>query len=112
VDTKLKTGIAESLLKQLMKIAQKLFISDKANFEQLTTTEQDLWTRFETADIYRFLTGEKEKEKISVQLDFYSKAATTGTNVGNSSYSSASPSSYNSRSASDTATSSCLTSRN
>jgi hypothetical protein len=43
-----------------MKIAQKLLISDKETFEQLTTTEQQLWTRFETADIYRFLTGEED----------------------------------------------------
>jgi hypothetical protein len=35
-------------------------ISDKATFEQLTTTEQNLWTKFETADIYRFLTGEED----------------------------------------------------
>jgi hypothetical protein len=60
VDTKLKTGITESLSEPLMKIAQKLLISDKATFEQLTTTEQNLWTRFETADIYRFLTGEED----------------------------------------------------
>ncbi len=60
MDTKLKTGIAESLREPLMKIVQKLLISDKATFEQLTTTEQNLWTRFETGDIYRFLTGEKD----------------------------------------------------
>jgi hypothetical protein len=61
VDTKLKTGIAESLREPLMKIAQKLLISDKATFDQLITTEQKLWTRFETADIYRFLTGEEDR---------------------------------------------------
>jgi hypothetical protein len=60
VDTKLKTGITESLREPLMKIAQKLLISDKSTFEQLTTTEQNLWTKFETADIYRFLTGEED----------------------------------------------------
>jgi hypothetical protein len=43
-----------------MKIAQQLLISDKATFEQLTPTEQQLWTTFETADIYRFLTGEED----------------------------------------------------
>jgi hypothetical protein len=59
VDTKLKTGIAESLSEPLMKIAQQLLISDKATFEQLTPTEQKLWTTFKTADIYRFLTGEE-----------------------------------------------------
>ncbi len=52
MDTKLKTGIAEKLREPLMKIAQKLLINDKATFEQLTTTEQNLWTRFKTGDIY------------------------------------------------------------
>jgi hypothetical protein len=33
VDAKLKTGIAESIREPLMKIAQKLLISDKATFE-------------------------------------------------------------------------------
>jgi hypothetical protein len=60
VDTKLKTGIAESLREPLMKIVQKLLFSDTATFEQLTTPEQNLWTRFETGDIYRFLTGEED----------------------------------------------------
>jgi hypothetical protein len=60
VDTKLKTGIAESLREPLMKIAQQLLISDKATFEQLTPKEQQLWTTFKTADIYRFLTGEED----------------------------------------------------
>jgi hypothetical protein len=54
VDTKLKTGITESLREPLMKIAQQLLISDKATFEHLTPTEQELWTTFETSDIYRF----------------------------------------------------------
>ncbi len=43
-----------------MKIALQLLISDKATFEQLTPTEQKLWTTFETADISRFLTGEED----------------------------------------------------
>ncbi len=60
VDTKLKTGIAESLREPLMKIMQKLLISDQATFEQLTTPEQNLWTKFETGDIYRFLTEEED----------------------------------------------------
>jgi len=60
VDTKLKTGIAESLREPLMKIAQHLLISDKNTFEQLTPEEQKLWTMFETSDIYRFLTGEED----------------------------------------------------
>jgi len=60
VDTKLKTGIAESLRKPLMKIVQHLLISDKNTFEQLTPEDKKLWTTFETADIYRFLTGEED----------------------------------------------------
>ncbi len=60
IDTKLKTGITESLREPLTKIAQQLLISDKATFDQLTLTEQKLWTTFETADIYRFLTGEED----------------------------------------------------
>jgi transposase InsO family protein len=60
VDTKLKTGIAESLREPLMKIAQHLLISDKNTFEQLTPEDQQLWTTFETSDIYRFLTGEED----------------------------------------------------
>jgi hypothetical protein len=43
-----------------MKFAQQLLISDKATFDLLTPTEQKLWTTFETADIYRFLTGEED----------------------------------------------------
>ncbi len=43
-----------------MKIAQHLLISDKNTFEQLTPKEKQLWTTFETADIYRFLTGEED----------------------------------------------------
>jgi hypothetical protein len=43
-----------------MIIAQHLLISDKATFDQLTPTEQKLWTTFETEDIYRFLTGEED----------------------------------------------------
>jgi hypothetical protein len=60
VDTKLKTGIAEGLREPLMKIAQHLLISDKNTFEQLTPEEKQLWTKFETSDIYRFLTGEED----------------------------------------------------
>jgi hypothetical protein len=47
-----------------MKIAQHLLISDKNTFEQLTPQEKQLWTTFKTADIYRFLTGEKVLEAI------------------------------------------------
>jgi hypothetical protein len=60
VDTKLKTGISESLREPLMKIAQHLLISDKNTFEQLTPEDKKLWSTFETSDIYRFLTGEED----------------------------------------------------
>jgi hypothetical protein len=60
VDTKLKTGIDESLREPLMKIAQHLLISDKNTFEQLAPEDKKLWTTFETSDIYRFLTGEED----------------------------------------------------
>jgi hypothetical protein len=60
VDTKLKTGIAESLREPLMKIAQHLLISDRNTFEQLTPEDKKLWTTFDTSDIYRFLTGEED----------------------------------------------------
>jgi len=58
--TQLKTGIAERLCEPLLKIAQKLLISDKATFDQLAPPEQNLLTKFETEDIYCFLTGEPD----------------------------------------------------
>ncbi len=60
VDTKLKTGIPESLREPLMKIVQHLLVSDKNTFDQLTPKDKKLWTTFETSDIYRFLTGEED----------------------------------------------------
>ena len=60
VENQLKTDITESLHEPLMKIVHKLLISDKATFEQLTPSEQNLWTQFETDNIYRFLTGEPD----------------------------------------------------
>jgi len=80
-----------------MKIAQKLLISDKATFEQLTPPEQNLWTRFETEDIYRFLTKENSttvpvySTRIPVQLDIHSMTPTVGTNVRHSSAAQAPP---------------------
>ncbi len=52
--------------------------SDKATFDQLTPTEQKLWTTFETVDIYRFLTGEEDSAQIPVKSDFCSKTSTSG----------------------------------
>jgi len=56
----IKSMGTKSLREPLMKISQKLLISDKATFEQLTTTEQNLCTKFKTVDVYRFLTGEED----------------------------------------------------
>jgi hypothetical protein len=78
--------------KPLMKIAQKLLISDKATFDQLTSPEQNLLTRFETEDIYRFLTDEPDAPaRIPVQMDIHSKITTIGTNARHSVYSCTSP---------------------
>jgi hypothetical protein len=60
VEQKLKTGIPASLHEPLMKVAYKLLIRDKLTFKELTPQEQNLWKRFETDDIYRFLTGEPD----------------------------------------------------
>ncbi len=54
VEIQLKTGIAKTLHEPLMKITHKLLISDKSTFEQLTPSEQTLWTQFETEDITGF----------------------------------------------------------
>jgi len=54
VEMQLKTGIVKTLRKPLMKITHTLMISDKSTFEQLTPSEQTLWTQFETEDITGF----------------------------------------------------------
>jgi hypothetical protein len=43
-----------------MKVAYKLLSRDEAMFEELTSSEQKLWTSFETNQIYRLLTGEPD----------------------------------------------------
>ena len=60
VDTKLKTGISESLHKPLMKITHKLLIRDVSTFKELTSPGQNLWNKFKTDNIYWFLTGEPD----------------------------------------------------
>jgi hypothetical protein len=47
--------ICESLREPLLNVANKLLGRQHLNFEQL---KQDLWTKFETSDIYQFLTSE------------------------------------------------------
>jgi hypothetical protein len=50
--------INESLRKPLLNVANKLLGRQCLSFEQLTPSEKDLWTKFETVDIYQFLTGD------------------------------------------------------
>jgi hypothetical protein len=50
--------ISESLREPLLNVANKLLGRQRLSFEQLTPPEQELWTKFETSDIYKFLTGE------------------------------------------------------
>jgi hypothetical protein len=52
--------INKSLRKPLLNVANKLLGRQHLNFEQLTTSEQELWTKFKTSDIYEFLTGESD----------------------------------------------------
>jgi hypothetical protein len=49
VDTKIKTGNAESLRETLMKIAQQLLISDKATFDHLLSKNCGLLLRLQTS---------------------------------------------------------------
>jgi hypothetical protein len=50
--------ISESLREPLLNVANKLLGRQRLSFEQLTPSEKELWTKFETSDIYQFLTGE------------------------------------------------------
>jgi hypothetical protein len=52
--------IDNGLCEPLLPIANKLLSSQHLNFDQLTTPEQELWKLFETSDIFKFLTGQKE----------------------------------------------------
>jgi hypothetical protein len=52
--------INESLHEPLLNMANKLLGRQRLNFDQLTTSEQKLWTKFKTSDIYEFLTGESD----------------------------------------------------
>ncbi len=52
--------INESLREPLLIVANKLLGRQRLSFEQLTTSEQDLWNKFETSGIYELLTGESD----------------------------------------------------
>jgi hypothetical protein len=43
-----------------MKVAYQLLSRDEVTFEELTTQEEELWNKFETEDINRFLTGKPD----------------------------------------------------
>ncbi len=59
-ENKCHSTVPERFCKPLMKVAYKLLSRDKATFEELTSTEQQLWNSFETDQIYRLLTGEPD----------------------------------------------------
>jgi hypothetical protein len=52
------SNIPECFHEPLMKVAYKPLSRDKATFEELTPSEQELWNSFETDQIYLLLTGE------------------------------------------------------
>jgi hypothetical protein len=54
------SNVPEHFREPLMKVAYKLLSKDEAAFEELTPSEQKLWTSFETDQIYRLLTGEPD----------------------------------------------------
>jgi hypothetical protein len=57
-ENKCHSTVPECFRKPLMKVAYKLLSKDKATFEDLTPSEQQLWNYFKTDQIYRLLTGE------------------------------------------------------
>jgi hypothetical protein len=54
------SNVPERFREPLMKVAYKLLSRDEATFEELTPSEQKLWSSFETDQIYRLLTGEPD----------------------------------------------------
>jgi hypothetical protein len=52
--------VPERFLEPLMKMAYKFLSRDKATFEELTPSEQQLWASFEMDQIYRLLTVEPD----------------------------------------------------
>jgi hypothetical protein len=53
-------AIKTELRHSLLSIASKLLKSEDTRLHHLSLAEQDLWNSFEKADIYEFLTGEKD----------------------------------------------------
>jgi hypothetical protein len=54
------SAIKEELRSSLLSIAPKLLASEHTRLHHLSKAEQQLWNSFEKADIYKFLTGEKD----------------------------------------------------
>ena len=52
--------INEGLREPLLYVANKLLGRQRLNFDQLTASEQELWNKFKTSDIYEFLAGESD----------------------------------------------------
>jgi hypothetical protein len=52
--------IKKGLREPLLNVANKLLGRQHLNFDQFTASEQELWTKFKTSDIYEFLTGESD----------------------------------------------------
>jgi hypothetical protein len=54
------SAIKEELMASLLSIASRLLKSEHTRLHHLSEAEQQLWNSFEKADIYEFLTGEKD----------------------------------------------------
>jgi hypothetical protein len=54
------SAIKEELRSSLLSIASKLLASEHTRLHHLSKSEQLLWNSFEKADIYEFLTGDKD----------------------------------------------------
>jgi hypothetical protein len=54
------SAIKEELRGSLLSIASKLLSNEHLRLHHLSKAEQQLWNSFEKADIYKFLTGEKD----------------------------------------------------
>jgi hypothetical protein len=62
----------------LMKVAYKLLSRDKATFEELTPTEQQLWNSFKTDQIYQLPTGEPDTVMV-FRFNWYTVTTADGT---------------------------------
>jgi hypothetical protein len=61
-----------------MKVAYKLLSRDKATFEDLTTSEQQLWNSFKIDQTYRLLTGEPDTVP-EFRFNWYTVTSADGT---------------------------------